>query len=263
MPRGTSLLRVSMLLALFIGSWGWIGCGQKEQQLHNVQKPLKIEPEEQIAAEVYYRRGRRYLQNGQYEEAVREFSQAVRLKPDFARALDQIGLAYTLQRRSGKAIPYYKKAIAQAPENGVFLMHLGKTYMDLCDYAQAKRAYGRALELGVKRAKIYYDLGLVSERENELEAARSYFQQAIQVNSEFADPYCRLGAVLEKQGEQTEAAHLYQQALKRDPRHISTHYRLAQLYLKQGRREEGQRLLRDFQHLKQAEPHLTPDGRKG
>ena len=86
--------------------------------------------------------------------------------------------------------------------------------------------------------------------ENELEAARSYFQQAIQVNSEFADPYCRLGAVLEKQGEQTEAAYLYQQALKKDPRHIPTHYRLAQLYLKQGRREEGQRLLRDFQHLK-------------
>ena len=73
------------------------------------------------------------------------------------------------------------------------------------------------------------------------------------MNSEFADPYCRLGAVLEKQGEPTEAAYLYQQALKKDPHHIPTHYRLAQLYLKQGREEEGQRLLRDFQHLKQAE----------
>ena len=78
---------------------------------------------------------------------------------------------------------------------------------------------------------------MVSERENELKAARSYFEQAIQVNSEFADPYCRLGAVLEKQGDPTEAVYLYQQALKKDPHHIPTHYRLAQLYLKQGRRE--------------------------
>ncbi|MCY4605480.1 MAG: tetratricopeptide repeat protein, partial [Gemmatimonadetes bacterium] len=166
---------LGLLLALFMGSWGWIGCGEKEQQTltdgpsPNAQKegksqPLKVEQKEQIAAEIYYRRGRRYLQNGQYEEAIGEFSRAVHLKPDFALALDQIGLAYTLQLRPGEAIPYYKRAIAQAPENGIFLMHLGKTYMDLRDYAAAKRAYRRALELGVRRAKIYYDLGVVSER---------------------------------------------------------------------------------------------------
>ena len=120
---------LALLLALFMGSWGWIGCGQKEQQTPadepspNAQKegnpqPLKVEQEEQIAAEVYYRRGRSYLQNGQYEEAVGEFSRAVHLKPDFALALDQIGLAYTLQLRPGEAIPYYKRAIAQAPEMG-------------------------------------------------------------------------------------------------------------------------------------------------
>ncbi|MYI63526.1 MAG: tetratricopeptide repeat protein, partial [Gemmatimonadetes bacterium] len=143
---------LGLLLALFMGSWGWIGCDEKERQTpadgpspnapkESKPQPLKVEQEEQIAAEVHYRRGRRYLQNGQYEEAIGEFSRAVHLKPDFALALDQIGLAYTLQRRSGEAIPYYKRAIAQAPENGIFLMHLGKSYMDLRDYPEAKNAY--------------------------------------------------------------------------------------------------------------------------
>ena len=142
------------------------------------------------------------------------------LKPDFALALDQIGLAYTLQLRPGEAIPYYKRAIAQAPENGIFLMHLGKTYMDLRDYAEAKRAYRRALELGVRRAKIYYDLGVVSERENELEAARSYFQQAIQVNSDFADPYCRLGRCPREAGRANRGRlSLSASAQKRSPPH--------------------------------------------
>ncbi|MDE2705000.1 MAG: tetratricopeptide repeat protein, partial [Gemmatimonadota bacterium] len=91
---------LGLLLAFFMGSWGWIGCDEKERQTPadepspNAQKegkpqPLTIEQEEQLAAEIYYRRGRRYLQNGQYEEAIGEFSRAVRLQPDFALALDQ------------------------------------------------------------------------------------------------------------------------------------------------------------------------------
>ena len=64
-------------------------------------------------------------------------------------------------------------------------MHLGKAYMLLTDGDRAEKAYKRAIELGLRRAKPYFDLGVISERRNLLDEAERYYRQAIEVVPDF------------------------------------------------------------------------------
>ena len=129
--------------------------------------------------------------------------------------------------------------------------------MTLSDYEGAKQAYRRAVDLGVEKASAFYDLGVISEQQDQLEAARSYFHQALLKDASHADSYHRLGAVTAKLDKQAQAATYYLEAIKRDPGHAGAHYSLAQLYLKQGRGAEGQELMQVFARLKEYEGRLA------
>ena len=46
-------------------------------------------------AEVHFSRGESYLQSNQYNEAIKEFRQAISLKPEWPEAYFQLGSAYS------------------------------------------------------------------------------------------------------------------------------------------------------------------------
>ncbi len=189
-----------------------------------------------------------------YSRAIDQLTQAVRLDPESAQAQSLLGLAYALRLKPGIAIQHIDKAIALDPDNGTYHMHLGKAYMLLTDYDRAKGAYTRAIELGLKRAKPFYDLGVISEREGQLQEARTFYEKAIEMVPEMAAPCnLRLGIIAEKRGDPARAIHLLAAALEADPDLTAAHYRIAQLYLKTGSHALADHHLQQFRHLKTAE----------
>jgi tetratricopeptide (TPR) repeat protein len=205
------------------------------------------------SATIYTRRGRTYMREQAYGRAIKQLSQAVRLKPESPEAQDMLGLAHAFRLTPGKAIEHIEKAIELQPKNGNYHMHLGKAHMLLTDYAGAKVAYGRAIELGLKKGKPYYDLGIISEREGRLDDARTYYEKAVEVVPRFA-PSCnlRLGIIAEKTGDDSGAVALYSAALKGNPTLTTAHYRIAQLYLKDGRESLAGKHLQKFRQQKAA-----------
>ncbi len=142
------------------------------------------------------------------------------------------------------------------PREGSVFARLGKSYMNLGDYPEAKKAYRRAIELGVEQVGVYHGLGVISEQEGKWEAARSYYHQALLKDASHADSYHRLGGVTEELDEGEQAAALYLEAIEQDPGHAAAHHSLARLYLEKGRREEGERLMQVFSRLKEYEQRL-------
>jgi tetratricopeptide (TPR) repeat protein len=202
---------------------------------------------------IYVRRGRTYLKAQEYSRAIAPLSQAVRLDSQSAEAQDLLGLVYAFRLEPGKAIEHIDKAIAIKPENGTYYMHLGKAYMLKTDYVGATAAYERAIELGLKKGKPHYDLGIIAEREGRLEDARSRFREAIKVAPRFA-PSCnlQLGIIAEKLGDEIKAIGLYSRALTGNPNLTTGHYRIALLYLNGGREELAEKHLEHFRRLKAA-----------
>ena len=206
------------------------------------------------SAAFYLRRGRLYMKEQVYTRAIEQLSQAVRHDPESAEAQSMLGLAYALRLKPGKALPHIEKAIAIDPGNGIYHMHLGKTYMLLTDYDNAKSAYTRAIELGLRRGKPYYDLGIISEREGKLEAAQAFYETAIEMVPGMVAPCnLRLGIIAEKRGDSERAIELLAAALEADPNLTGAHYRIGQLYLEAGRDALADFHLKQFRRLKVAE----------
>ncbi len=67
-------------------------------------------------------------QIGQREEAIEHFQQALRIRPDYAEAHYNLGLAFTQLGRIDQAIAHYQQALRINP-----------------DYAQAQTALARLL----------------------------------------------------------------------------------------------------------------------
>ena len=200
----------------------------------------------------HYQHGREQLKAGQYEAALKSFELALQSQPHNVAALDGQGTAYTMLLRPGQALACFRRALALEPESGRLHMRAGNAHMDLTDYASARTAYLQALRLGVRTAKVYFDLGVIAERGGRLSRAKRRFEQAIGVESGFADCHFRLGSVLEKQGRSVEAAMSYLQALRQDSTHVSAHYRLAQHYVARGQAEKARAHLAAFRRLKRS-----------
>ena len=213
------------------------------------QQAIRLKPH---FAEVYFNLGYLYQQEGFYHKALDQYELALQRKPDFLQAWSNTGLVYSLQQKPGKAIQALNRALEVVPEDGYVRMQLAKSYMDLGDYAHARQAYQRILELGERRFEPYYGLGYISEQEGRLEEASTYYRQAIQADSTYAESYYRLGVVLEVLGD-PETPALYLKTIEIDPDHAAAYYSLARLYLRQGRREEGRQLVQVFQGLKEYE----------
>ncbi len=59
----------------------------------------------------HYKRGESYYQRGQLDEAIAEYREALRIKPDLAGARHSLGLAYFAQGKLDEAIVEYQEAL--------------------------------------------------------------------------------------------------------------------------------------------------------
>jgi tetratricopeptide (TPR) repeat protein len=63
-------------------------------------------------AVAFYSRGTAYYEKGRYGRAIREYDEAIRLKPDFAEAFNSRGAAYHAKGQYNLAIGDYDQAIS-------------------------------------------------------------------------------------------------------------------------------------------------------
>jgi tetratricopeptide (TPR) repeat protein len=95
---------------------------------------------------VWNKSGMAELQLGRALNAKRRFERAVKLKKNYAEAVNNVGVIYYQQKNYSKAITQYKKALA-IRDSASFHSNLGAAYFDQKDYKTATQEYLRALQL--------------------------------------------------------------------------------------------------------------------
>lgn len=81
-----------------------------------------------------------------FEEARRDFERAVKLKSDYAEAVNNLGVIYYQQEEYRKAISQYKKALSIRP-TASFHSNLGSVYFAQKKFEDATKEYLEALRL--------------------------------------------------------------------------------------------------------------------
>ena len=119
------------------------------------------------------------IDRGEYEQALSRFNIVSRIYPDFTGAF------------YGRGIAYY---------------HLER-------FDAAVREFNAALERDSTYSNAYYGLALVSQKEGDLEQARTHLDTAVQTDDENAEAYLLRGQILDELGLKNEAIFDLERAL--------------------------------------------------
>jgi tetratricopeptide (TPR) repeat protein len=119
-----------------------------------------------------------YHQLQQLDNARKYYQQAIRLKPDYAEAINNLGTVYYATKSFGKAIGYYKKALKYSPNSASIYSNLGTAYFARKKYKEAMETYQTALKLDPNVFENRGSYGVLLEERNVEERANFHFHMA-------------------------------------------------------------------------------------
>ena len=93
--------------------------GKLDLAIEEYTQAIKLKPD---YAEAYLGRGNAYYDKGDYDHAIADYGQAIKLRPDYARAYDNRGLAYYSKGDYDRAIVdlcRYLELLPNAPDRKV------------------------------------------------------------------------------------------------------------------------------------------------
>ncbi len=92
-------------------------------------------------------RGLQLYREKRYDEAAVQFTEALKLRPDFAQAANNLGFVYYRQQRYAEAARWLENTLKIDPSRAVAYLNLGDAYFNAGDKVKAKQAYSTYLEL--------------------------------------------------------------------------------------------------------------------
>ena len=135
---------------------------------------------------------------GRLDEAVKEYREAVRLRPDSAPAQNNLGYALFQTRQLDEAVDHLKEAIRLQPDYVVAQISLGDALLELGRNDEAVAALTKAMAFpsGRTSAELQNDLGVALGRLGKLDASVPHFQEAIRLKPDFENAKVNLSRVL-------------------------------------------------------------------
>jgi len=92
----------------------------------------------------------------QYAQAEAQFTEALKLRPNFALAANNLGFVFYKQDKYAEAARWFENAIRMDPSRAIAYMNLGDAYARAGDAGKAKAAYKTYLELAPNSASAGY-----------------------------------------------------------------------------------------------------------
>lgn len=187
-----------------------------------------------------------YLQQKNLPAAMRELSRAADLDPDNPEIDMALGLAYRARGDFGKAEDFFRRALRKKPNYSEAHNNLGVLLSDLGRSAEALREYEAAAAnvLYATPEIAYYNMGEEYRRQGKADRAELMYRRALALNERYAPAYRGLAAALEAQGRASEAVAALEKCVQATPAYAPAWLDLGVAYARAGKREEALRAFR-------------------
>ncbi|MGA2041654.1 MAG: tetratricopeptide repeat protein [Bryobacteraceae bacterium] len=122
-----------------------------------------------------------YQQTLQLDNARKSYERAIKLKPDYMEALNNLGTVYYARKNYRRAINWYNRALKTAPgevRSATVYENLGRAWFNRKDYARASECMQTALQLDPEVFEHHGSVGQILEETSIEERARYHFYQA-------------------------------------------------------------------------------------
>ena len=133
-------------------------------------------------AVTFNNRGNAYQSKGDYQRAIQDYDEALRIDPDSALAFNNRGSAYQHLGNSDRAIQDYDQAIRLDGGSALAYNNRGRANHLKEDYPQAIKNYGEAIDLDPDYPLAFYNRGLARFDQGLYIAAVPDFVRAVQLD---------------------------------------------------------------------------------
>jgi lipoprotein NlpI len=137
-------------------------------------------------AEAFNNRGVTYNYKGDYERAIQDYNQVIRLRPDYAAAYNNRGLVYHEKGEYDRAIQDFDQAIRLKPGYAEAFESRGSSYLARGDYDRAIQDYGQAIKLEPSYAGDFSDRAFAYDCKKDYRRALQDYDLAVQLNPQDA-----------------------------------------------------------------------------
>ncbi len=184
-----------------------------EEALDYLSQALIKKPE---IAMLWMRRGVVHMRRGDYDLAVSDLEHAVKLAPNSADMLNELGIAYSQSQRKNKrtlALKVFERSVGLAPQNVGMLNNYGNILTELGRPREALPVFERARQLAPNHAAIHHNLGQTFSALKAFAQAEPHFRRAIELKFSFAEAHENLGHSLMRMKRYREALSSFKDAL--------------------------------------------------
>ena len=187
-----------------------------------------LDPQDHV---FYNNSGIDYGEEGEYDLAIKDFTKAIDLKPDYALAYNNRGAVYRSKGNHDLAIEDCNKAIQLKPDYAEPYSNRGSAYRNKGEIDRAIEDYDIAIQLKPNFVEAYYNRGLAYHEKGELDLAIKDYGKAIELNPKLVHPYNNRGNAYRQKRYFDKAIEDCDKAIKLNPKLGLAYYIRGEVWL--------------------------------
>jgi tetratricopeptide (TPR) repeat protein len=171
-------------------------------------------------ARAYNNLGYLLMEKGQNEKAAGYFERALQLRPNYADARNNLGVAFYNLGYMDAAIEQFKtlKSLSSSGPDAADVLHnLGLAYIQKGMLDRAITEMEKALAITPENAEIYNDLGVAYKKKGLPDKAMECFERAVRLRPDYAGAHFNLGLIYRDHGLKEKAQLHLRKAHDLDP----------------------------------------------
>lgn len=191
----TAIIQSRQETAILVAAFGNRGIayddlGQYDLAIQDDDQAIKLAPND---ARLYSNRGKAYGDKSQLDRAIEDFDQAIKLDPNYAQAFVNRGFAYALEGQYDRALQDLDQAIKLDPSNYQPFGNRGFTYLKMKRPDSAIAAYDDALRITSNYPDALYGRGLAKLMKGDTAGADADFAAAKRLDPQVVSWFERYG----------------------------------------------------------------------
>src|SRR6266511_2412453 len=148
-----------------------------DSAIADFDQAIKLKPD----ALAYFNRGNAYYDKGQHDRAIADYDQAISVKQDDALAYFNRGNAYYDKGQHDRAIADYDQAIRLKPDVALAYFNRGNAYYDKGQHDRAIADYDQAIRLKPDVALAYFNRGNAHKNAGNKQSAIADFRKSLEL----------------------------------------------------------------------------------
>jgi tetratricopeptide (TPR) repeat protein len=160
----------------------YIHKGDNDRAIKDLTEALRLRPN---YATAFYNRAIAYINKGATQKGIQDYDQALRINPKYVAALNNRGSAYDDLGQYQRAIQDYNTALAIDPNDAIALNDRGISYKNLGQYRPAIADFDRVIVMDPKKPNRWANRCWVRAIIGELQEALADCNQSLALNATF------------------------------------------------------------------------------